>query len=260
VRKSIYLIHYKSRFLAGFVGILLTSTILLFAPSVWAAGVLNVSPSTNLVNGQNVDVSGSGLAVKSTGSILECNNDPSQPTIQVAGSPVPVSCTNPLLNIVTTTNSGTLPSTAFSVHTGTVGPPASGTDSSGTSSAISAALYPCPPTAAQIAAGYTCGITFGDANGDDLVENIAFANQSVPSSTTTSPSSTTPQSTTTTPAQTTTNTPSSTPTTSTNSTQPAKTSALVNTGPGNIVVPFVLTVIAACSVYYGYLIYRKKNI
>ncbi len=247
------LIQHKSRLLVSFVGFLLTIVILLFAPSVWAAaGVLSVSPSTNLVNGQNIDVSGSGLAVKSIGSILECNNDPNQPTIQVAGSPVPVSCTNPLLKIVNTTSSGTLPATTFIVHSGIVGPPANGTDSSGISSSISAALYPCPPTAAQIAAGYTCGITFGDANGDDLVENITFANQSTA---TTTPSST-PQSTITTPQPATTKTQTQN---STNSAQPANSSALVNTGPGNIVVPFVLSVIAASAAYYGYLMYRKKT-
>ena len=247
------LIQHKSRLLVSFVGFLLTIVILLFAPSVWAAaGVLSVSQSTNLVNGQNIDVSGSGLAVKSIGSILECNNDPNQPTIQVAGSPVPVSCTNPLLKIVNTTSSGTLPATTFIVHSGIVGPPANGTDSSGISSSISAALYPCPPTAAQIAAGYTCGITFGDANGDDLVENITFANQSTA---TTTPSST-PQSTITTPQPATTKTQTQN---STNSAQPANSSALVNTGPGNIVVPFVLSVIAASAAYYGYLMYRKKT-
>jgi hypothetical protein len=253
MNKSMILIQHKSRLLVSFVGFLLTIVILLFAPSVWAAaGVLSVSPSTNLVNGQNIDVSGSGLAVKSIGSILECNNDPNQPTIQVAGSPVPVSCTNPLLKIVNTTSSGTLPATTFIVHSGIVGPPANGTDSSGISSSISAALYPCPPTAAQIAAGYTCGITFGDANGDDLVENITFANQSTA---TTTPSST-PQSTITTPQPATTKTQTQN---STNSAQPANSSALVNTGPGNIVVPFVLSVIAASAAYYGYLMYRKKT-
>ncbi len=251
MNKSAILIQHKSSLLVSFVGLLLTIVILYFAPSVWAAGVLSVSPSTNLVNGQNIDVSASGLAVKSIGSILECNNDPNQPTIQVAGSSVPVSCTNPLLKIVTTTSSGTLPATTFIVHSGIVGPPANGTDSSGISSSISAALYPCPPTAAQIAAGYTCGITFGDANGDDLVQNITFANQSTA---TTTPSST-PQSTITTPQPSTTKT--QTPT-STNSSQPANASTLVNTGPGNLVAPFVLSVIAASAAYYGYLMYRKK--
>jgi len=150
--------------------------------TAWAAASLIVSPNMNLVNGQKISISGSGFAHGSTGTIVECNDDPSQPTVLVAGSPVPVSCTNPLSRLVTTSNAGKLAATFFTVHTGTVGPPATGKDSSGGNATADAAKYPCPPTAAQLDAGYSCIITFGDANGDDVSQSIKFASQTPPAS------------------------------------------------------------------------------
>ncbi len=49
------------------------------------------------------------------------------------------------------------------------------TDSTGGSPATDAAKFPCPPTAAQQAAGDTCVIAFGDASGDQATANISFA-------------------------------------------------------------------------------------
>jgi len=61
------------------------------------------------------------------------------------------------------------------VTTGTTGPPATGTDSSGGNAASDAAKYPCPPTTAQQAAGDSCVVAFGDASGNQATVNISFA-------------------------------------------------------------------------------------
>lgn len=198
--------------------------------SAAAAASLTVSPSTGLTNDQTVTVTGSGLANGTIGGIVECSSDASQPTIQVEGSPVSVSCTNPLSNLAKTTSNGTL-SAKFKVVTGTVGPPTSGTDSIGNSAAADAAKYPCPPTAAQIAAGDYCVITYGDASGDNVSQKITFASQST--TTTTTPTQ---------PTQT------QTPTTNSPSTS---TSSLPNTGPGDVVAVFAATAVLATLTRYA---------
>ncbi|MEI9914021.1 MAG: carboxypeptidase regulatory-like domain-containing protein [Candidatus Saccharibacteria bacterium] len=147
----------------------------LLAPAiVWASGSLNVSSSTGLSNGQVVSVSGSGFSANSTGSILECNNDPNQPTIEFVGNPVSVSCSNPFSELVTTNGGGNLPSTSFTIVSGTVGPPTTGTDSSGGNATTDAAAYPCPPTQAQVNAGYACNLSFGDQANDEASQNLTF--------------------------------------------------------------------------------------
>lgn len=171
-----------------------------FAVDAWAAGALVVSPSTGLADGQSVTVSGSGLSASSTGAIVECSTATLQPTVAVLGNKIPVSCTNPLAAIRTTDGSGNLSSSSFTVHTGVVGPPASGTDSVGNPAATDAANFPCPPTASQAAAGATCTVSFGDQAGDQASQAITFASSG---STTTGPTTTGPTTTvspTTTPA------------------------------------------------------------
>jgi hypothetical protein len=37
-----------------------------------------------------------------------------------------------------------------------------------------AVKYPCPPTPAQVAAGATCTLSFGDESGDQVSVNIGF--------------------------------------------------------------------------------------
>jgi hypothetical protein len=145
-----------------------------------AAGTLQVSPNTGLTNGEMVIVSGSGFTASSVGAITECNNDPSQPTITDAGMQVPVSCSNPLAKLVETSSTGTLSATTFPVVEGTVGPPTTGTDSSGGSAATDAESYPCPPTQAQINAGVVCMLTYGDDSGDTASHTITFAGQALP--------------------------------------------------------------------------------
>ena len=204
-----------------------------------AAASITVTPSTGLTNGQKVTVTAAGLVHNSEGSIEECNSDPNQPTVELVGNATPVSCTSPAgPSIIQASPTGTI-SASFTVVAGVTGPPVPGTDTNHQSSATDAALYPCPPTAAQIAAGYSCQIIYGDASGDQPAQNITFASQ-----TSTATASTTTSTTSTTPAATT-NTPSVT--------------KLVNTGPGNFIGPIILVAILAGVSRYTYLSINKKQ-
>ncbi|HUI04500.1 MAG TPA: hypothetical protein VLZ77_13235, partial [Acidimicrobiales bacterium] len=84
---------------------------------------------------------------------------------------------------------------------GTVGPPVAATPDSctqdvpstsaitgctlGASPAADAAAYPCPPTAAQQAAGDTCVLAIGDANGDRAIGTLLFTGEPPPPGSTT---------------------------------------------------------------------------
>ncbi len=67
---------------------------------------------------------------------------------------------------------------------GTVGPPGKATDSNGNPGSTDAALYPCPPTTAQQAAGDTCVVEMEIA-GVVTSSPIYFTGQSIPTTTTT---------------------------------------------------------------------------
>ena len=138
---------------------------------------ITVNPNSNLTNGQQVQVSGSGFAPSSAGGMAECNGAPNQPTEQVYGNAVPVGCTNPLQSLAATDATGSFHFT-FTVKTGTIGPPASGKDSAGNDGAADAAKYPCPPTQQQVSQGITCSISYGDASGNQASANITFASPS----------------------------------------------------------------------------------
>jgi|SRR5207253_5524499 len=142
-----------------------------------AAATITVTPHDNLTDGQVVKVSGSGFAPGGAGAIVECNPDPTAPTVAVPGSPqpVPVGCSNPLTHVVSFDGSGNLASTDFPVKKGTVGPPASGTDSAGHDAAADAANYPCPPTADQQSKYGNCVIAVGDSAGARGTQGITFA-------------------------------------------------------------------------------------
>jgi len=158
--------------------------LLVFSGEAVATGTLQVTPNSGLSDGSSVSVSGSGFTAGSAGGVIECNNTAGQPTIQVVGNAVPVSCTNPLLALTTTDSSGALSAT-FTVHTGIVGPPATGTDSGGGGAATDAASYPCPPTAAQQGAGASCVLAFGDQAGDQATTPISFSGGTTTTTTTT---------------------------------------------------------------------------
>jgi len=140
--------------------------------SVSAAPSITVAPSSGLTDGATVTVGVSGFT-DGPGAVTQCNNATGQPTIQVAGNDVPVSCTDPFKNLQNVVGGG-FNGKPFVVHTGTVGPPAQGTDSAGKPAADDAALYPCPPTAAQAAAGAKCILAFGNANKEAAQADIAF--------------------------------------------------------------------------------------
>ncbi len=178
-----------------------TAAALFLAVPASATAAIQVSPSTGLTAGQTVAVTGSGYDANSTGAVLECNNAAGQPTIPVLGNAIPVSCTNPLSNLQSTDAGGNLNAT-FTISTGVTGPPGTGTDSSGGEAATDAASYPCPPTAAQISAGVSCVISYGDQGGAQATTPISIGG----GTTTTTQSTTTSQPTTTTTQPTTTTT------------------------------------------------------
>ncbi len=221
-------------------------------------GTITITPDTGLTNGQTITITGSGFTAGSIGNILECNSDSAQPNVMVGGlvnSSISVSCNAPsLTKLVTTTSTGTISGT-FNVVEGTVGPPCvttsppsttapcPATDTAGNSPAADAALYPCPPTAAQLAKGDTCTITYGDEANDSGVGNISFASQAPAPTPTTAPPATTPTTKAPTATTPTTKAPTVTPTTvapvtgaSGGTTPPAPTatapSTLATTGPG----------------------------
>ena len=224
-------------------------------------GTLVATPSTGLATtgSPSIMVTGSGYNNSSTGNFLECNNAINEPTVMLpspVSSAVSVGCTAPSYSansLTSTSATGTI-SKAYMVATGTIGPPcgsATGnvistcpaTDSSGGNPATDAAMYPCPPTAAQQAAGDTCSITFGDQANDSGTVTILFQGETVPSPTTT---------TTVAKAATTTTAPATSITTvapATQSSTPAPTS-LAQTGPGPplwwlLLVGVVLMIIGA---------------
>jgi hypothetical protein len=176
--------------------------------AVVSSAVLTVTPNTGLSGGSVVSVSGTGFVHGSPGALLECNNDPNQPTIAALGNNLPVSCTNPISDLQTITAAGNLTATNFTVIEGKVGPPATGTDSASNSADADAMLYPCPPTAAQITAGDSCGFVMGDLGGDQAEAAISFAVTSTTTTPTTGVGTTTVP--TTTPTTTTTTSPSTT--------------------------------------------------
>jgi hypothetical protein len=160
------------------------SCLLAFGGLAAAAATLQVTPNSSLVEGSSVTLSGSGFADNSTGGVVECNNASGQPTINVVGNPVPVSCTDPLDALNTTSATGTLSAT-FTVEAGVVGPPGTGTDSSGNDASADAANYPCPPTSTQQSAGVSCVVSFGDQAGDAASAPISLSGGTIPTTTTT---------------------------------------------------------------------------
>ncbi len=189
-----------------------------------------MSPATGLTGGQSVTVTGSGFAKSSIGNILECNDDPNQPTVALpapVSSAVSVGCTGPSYSALVNTSASGAVDTTYKVIQGTVGPPCGTssyiittcpTASDGKSAAADAALYPCPPTAAQIAKGDVCQLSYGDAAGDSGSATISFGSTTTTTTgattSTTGATTSTTASTTTTVAPTTTTSTASTTTTS----------------------------------------------
>ncbi|MGD0394872.1 MAG: hypothetical protein ABSC41_19790 [Acidimicrobiales bacterium] len=154
------------------------------SPHVVAA--MSVAPQAELGGGQAVVVTATGLPSGGVGEIRECNSALPQPAIWVAGVRTPVSCTDPRARRWVFTAQGTLNAT-FTTVTGTVGPPRFGVDSWGHLAAVNATRYPCPPTAAQVAAGAHCylEIVWGAGVRHRVVVPITFTSSSSASATVT---------------------------------------------------------------------------
>jgi hypothetical protein len=154
---------------------------------------LTVTPGECLSGGTAVSVSGAGFDPKSIGIVEQCNNDPDQPIVLLpapVNEAAPVSCTGvAIANAVTVSAEGTL-AASWKVIAGTTGPPCgrSGdltstcpTDSMGNNAFEDAANYPCPPTPAQVEAGVSCTISFGDNGGKQQSVDISFQAAAAPS-------------------------------------------------------------------------------
>lgn len=152
---------------------------------------VTLTPGTCIVDGTQVTITGSGFTPNELGTYLECNADGSQPTVMFEGSPIPISCTNPLSQaqgpgIVTTSATGTIGPDTFTIDTGATGPPcaptsctgASATDSSGGDPFTDAAKYPCGPPGAF--PDDDCVITFGDNSSDAAVSVPITFNPNTP--------------------------------------------------------------------------------
>lgn len=160
------------------------------ASATAGGATLTIDPGTCLTGGMTVKVTGSGFHHSSIGGATQCNDATPQPTMSVEGQTVPVSCSNPLSNLLTTSGTGTV-SGSIKVVAGVVGPPAAGNDSAGNPGAEDAAKFPCP---ADEATGAGCSIAYGDLAGDQVSVPVTFAfnvttTTSPPTTTTTTPTS-----------------------------------------------------------------------
>ncbi|HEY7946050.1 MAG TPA: neocarzinostatin apoprotein domain-containing protein [Acidimicrobiales bacterium] len=228
---------------------------------------ITITPSTGLTGGESVTITGSGFAHGSPGNVLECNSDPKQPNVVLpapVSSPVSVSCTAISLSALVATSSTGALSTTFKVVQGTVGPPCGpppalltcpATDDGGGSPTADAALYPCPPTAAQQAAGDVCTLTYGDQANDNGTGTILFAGETAPAATTTTGAPPPTTATTRAPAPTTTAAPVTAGSTATTIAAPAAAATsgtLASTGPGRGVG--LLGVIGGVLILSGFLL------
>jgi hypothetical protein len=200
---------------------------------------------SNVAGGDVINVTGTGFASGAEASVVQCNDDPTQPQIFFLGNDIPVSCS--ALFIVTVGSKGTAKGVLTGTHTltqGVVGPPEPNltdtcsettpstttiTGCTATTETADAAAFPCPPTPAQQAAGDTCVLAIGDINGDRAIGTLLFTGESPPPSTTTTAAGGTTTTTSATPTTTsaTPTTTSATPTTT--SATPTTTSATPTT-------------------------------
>jgi hypothetical protein len=158
-----------------------------FASSASATPALAVTPTTTgLMNGQVLNWAASGMTPNALGSIIECNGDPTAPTIAFMGNNIPVGCSPVHLAFVSAagTASGTFTIIGGPAQT-PVGPPvANQTDSAGHPGAQDALNYPCPPTQAQVNLGIVCVLAYGTTAGpgDQVFQPIHFQGEPTPQS------------------------------------------------------------------------------
>jgi len=165
----------------GMVGaaVLMAGGALLGTAVAASAGTPTISftPNTAIGANQGVLVTASGFPGKTKGGLSQCEiGVTGEPTIADAttGQAEPVSC-GPFQPIKTTAKGGLPNPTGYGISAGYNGPPESGNDSAGTDATADSANYPCPPTAAQAAAGATCVLRFATAAASaDLTINYNF--------------------------------------------------------------------------------------
>ena len=171
---------------------------------------------SGLAGGDTITLAGKGFTPGSLASDIECNSAPDQPVILFLGNYVPISCTPLKLSSIAATGDYNPP--PFAVIQGTTGPvlnnpavyppgctinpalgkpplpgqsgPIPGCTTSG-NPATDAANFPCPPTAAQVAAGDDCAIAIGDQAGDRGVGVVLFGTETLPPPTTVAGATTT---------------------------------------------------------------------
>jgi hypothetical protein len=177
--------HHPTTTTTSVPGTTTTTLPCLTQPVIATSGGASVTadPGTCLVDGTAVAVSANGLMPGSAsnflGTIVECNSDPNQPTVNILGTAIPVSCTGFLAHTFTPDTAGTNTATVDAVE-GTTGPACapslcgSATDSSGGNPFADATNYPCPPTPAQAEVGDICDITLSDTGGDKVMVPISF--------------------------------------------------------------------------------------
>jgi hypothetical protein len=152
------------------------------ASAVAPVVVLTPGPTTGYTNGQAITVSGALFTPKAQLFVTECSLASGQPTISASGESLPVGCSVPVAAGQASGSGSFKKALSFTVDTGVVGPPATGTDTAGHSAATDAASYPCPPTAGGTDG---CGIVVFDSTGVESSEPFVFVGTS-PTSTTTS--------------------------------------------------------------------------
>lgn len=152
---------------------------------------LSLAPNSDIGSAQfPVTATASGFSKKVAGGLAICSTASPQPTITVPSvtgtTQIPVSCSIPFPQ---KTNSKGGFSTAFIISSGVLGPPAMGTDSTGGDAATDSQSFPCPPTAAQVAAGASCELEYLDTVGESAGDAISYGFDGT--TTTTSPPTTT---------------------------------------------------------------------
>lgn len=147
---------------------------------------LTATPGTCLSGGTVIALTGTGFAPTSLGEILQCNDDPSQPTVFLSGpinEAFPVSCTGVSISHAVETHADGSLATTWTAISGTTGPPCGEpgdlaatcpSDSSGGNTPADAADYPCPPTPAQLAIGVSCTLSFGSGSPKMQTVDISF--------------------------------------------------------------------------------------
>jgi hypothetical protein len=138
--------------------------------SIADGATVTVSQATCLTSGTVVTVTGSGFTPGHPGGITQCSSAPGQPTVPLAGNPIQVSCSSPINSLQVVSPTGTISST-FTIYEGTVGPPASGTDSAGNAASLDAEKYPCPT---DVTTGVGCTIGYGDTPTEAVTVPITF--------------------------------------------------------------------------------------